>query len=400
MDTTLRKIAFKLGKRVSSLNRRSIYYDIKKSLTKHPKVKLVKGFRGVGKTTALLQLFYENKDVADYVSADHPLLKKTGLYEYLSDAASKYDVLFVDEIHRYVGWESILKSLSDEFPDVDFVCTGSAPLAISPDRREKVIRANFMSFSEYLDIAYDISLSMKEDIWKNQEASMEFLAESIPKYESKFKEYLMFGGFPGSVRMDSDDALSAIYHSINKSIHEDAVYFLKMSKEKLFAMEKLLYMLATSYPGEFSITSASNTLRVSKDTLYELIHALQAMELIVVLREKSTGSKLVRKDVKLLFAHPNLRWAICHELNETPRTGSLREDLAVYSLKLRGYNVWLGKGGKKKPDFYIERGSEKLTLEVGGPSKNKSQLQGVRDGLIVRDDQLATLSIVATPTKT
>jgi len=237
-----------------------------------------------------------------------------------------------------------------------------------------------------------------QEEWKDKEKTINFIA-TAKSIEADFQAYMRTGGFPLSLALEQNLALDAIFYSIKKSVREDAVYFLKMSKEKVFAMENLLNFLASSKPGELSITSLSSTLHISKTTVYEIIDALEGMEIIRVIRPYAKGAALVRAEPKLLFFHPNMRFAVCKQLGLNPEIGSVREELAVFGFSECGWTIHTVRGEKKSPDYVIEKNGETNVVEIGGERKGKAQLKGFKNRLVVSEYQLIPLLMVAKSAK-
>lgn len=84
------------------------------------------GPRGVGKTTLLLQYIKNNlvKDKnAFYFSADSIYFQSSNLLQFISDLYQKegYKFIFIDEIHKYHGWDQELKNVYDSFPSLKIV---------------------------------------------------------------------------------------------------------------------------------------------------------------------------------------------------------------------------------------------------------------------------------------
>ena len=85
----------------------------------------IKGARGVGKTTMLLQHILENYEDIDqtlYASLDNLWFATHGLME-LVDWADRHGIsrLYLDEVHRYEGWSQALKNIYDDYPDMSIV---------------------------------------------------------------------------------------------------------------------------------------------------------------------------------------------------------------------------------------------------------------------------------------
>jgi len=393
----MKKIAIRLGENVKNFTPRFVFQTLKRKLKKEPRIKLVRGFRGSGKTTLLLQIFNEYRNEAFYFSADNPLVAKENLYYVMKDIISSGSkILLIDEIHKYPEWRKDVKAIYDEYPEVTIVCSGSAPLAFVPERREEVIEVEPMSFDEFLKLKYGITIKAANE-WRSEEKSMELVAKHSPKIEAYFREYVEIGGFPISITYDEASAKKAIFYSIRKSVYEDSVSLLKMSQEKVFAMNKILVFLSSSEPGELSINSISSLVEMSKSCIYEILDALEKMRIVRILQPYGKGGKLVRGSPKMLFYHPNLRVSICSEIGVEASVGSLREEIAVFLFSLMGAKVFTVKERKKSPDYYISKPIDAF-VEIGGKGKSKKQLKGFRKSFILKPDQLIALSLCSRKT--
>ncbi|MEX2485033.1 MAG: AAA family ATPase [Brumimicrobium sp.] len=94
----------------------------------------IKGARGVGKTTLLLQYIKKNLPLNEetlYISLDNIWFAENRLSD-LTDSfvkkGGKY--LFLDEVHKYPNWAQELKNIYDDYPQLKIVFTGSSLLEI------------------------------------------------------------------------------------------------------------------------------------------------------------------------------------------------------------------------------------------------------------------------------
>jgi len=382
----IKEVAFGLAKGIESLNRRYFLKDV--LIGREPRIKVLRGFRGVGKTTSLLQIM---GDKAMYFSMDHPAVAEYSLYE-LGDSFVKagYNLLLVDEIHYYENWKRDAKALYDEFPHLTMVLSGSAPLAFEPERRYEIIDVDPLSLMEFVHLAGKEIESTES--WKDQDETLRFLAYNSWLYEY-YGNYMAGGAFPTYFSY-KEKTLPSVYGSIRKSVKEDAPFFAKVDGETIRGMERLLLFLGSAHLGEFSLHSLSNTLGLSRHKTYEAVNLLETMKILRLVRPGGEGAKLVRGDPKLMFYHPVLRAAVCDALGVEPNLGALREELAVFSFCGRGWKVSTIRGLKKNPDYLIEKGKERFIVEIGGPSKTRSQLKGFSEKtLIIDDKQLITLAL-------
>ena len=127
----------------------------------------IKGARGIGKTTLLLQhikLNYQNElDSVLYVSLDDLWFSEHSLLE-LVDSFVKIGGkhLYLDKVHKYPQWSDALKNMYDDYPEMNVVFTGSSLLEILNGRADLSRRAlvhtlQGLSFREYLNMQKIVS---------------------------------------------------------------------------------------------------------------------------------------------------------------------------------------------------------------------------------------------------
>lgn len=167
----------------------------------------IKGARGVGKTTLLLQYIKLNLsnelDYSLYVSLDTIWFSNHSLFDladYFVKRGGKY--LFLDEVHKYPNWAQELKNIYDDFPLLKVVFTGSSLLEIlnaraDLSRRAIVYHMQGLSFREYLSLqtGQDFKrLSLEQIVENHAQEAREINAEIKPLYH--FDAYLKKGYCP------------------------------------------------------------------------------------------------------------------------------------------------------------------------------------------------------------
>ncbi|MEK7254657.1 MAG: AAA family ATPase, partial [Bacteroidota bacterium] len=167
----------------------------------------IKGARGVGKTTLLLQrlkLEQEAGRKAVYLTLDDVHFGTHGLRETVESFQNiGYQIFFLDEIHKYPGWSQHLKNLYDFHPNLRIVFSGSSIIELGKQAVDLSRRAimfelpglslrEFLIFREIPDVPGAISL---EDIFKNHR---EIATEIVQKFKplEHFADYLKIGYYP------------------------------------------------------------------------------------------------------------------------------------------------------------------------------------------------------------
>ena len=158
------------------LFKRSIFFDLQKYATdflkkrNEPRIIVMPGLRGTGKTTLLAQLFLSlpNENVTKfYLSVDEAMKRfDANLWDIIENYETligkhleEFDeplFLFFDEIHYDEKWAMFLKTIYDRSPNIMIFCTGSAALLLREQINADVARRVFfvdvhpICFSEYM----------------------------------------------------------------------------------------------------------------------------------------------------------------------------------------------------------------------------------------------------------
>ena len=123
---------------------------------------VIKGAKGVGKTTMLLQHIkrtFSDVEKALYVSLDHiwfanHTLLELAEYHYTHGGTH----LLLDEVHKYKNWQQEIKNIYDSYPHLYLVVTGSSMLKLEESliadlsRRHRSYTMEGLSFREYLKL--------------------------------------------------------------------------------------------------------------------------------------------------------------------------------------------------------------------------------------------------------
>lgn len=379
---------------VRAFHKRYLYIRLKQRLTKEEKGKkpvlLVSGIRGVGKTTLLLQLFDELKNVF-YFSGDSIFVKTSSLYAVVEEAyRNGYETIFIDEIHHYPKWVEEIKNIYDDF-NLQVVASGSSTAAIKKGslllgRRAIDFPLNPLTFGEYFYLKEGKKYSSQIKDVLDKKATLRWLAEhrEVEKY---YREYLLTGGFP--LEIEKKDS---IFKLTKRMIYEDAVAEFNLTEKKVDVIERLLGFLSVSKLGEFSYTSFSLVSGYSKSTIYEAVNMLKELGLLTAIEEEGAKSK-AKAIIKLVFSHSNLRAAFAEQLMQTADIGSLREEYFIFHMKNLGFPIFIPKKGKKNPDYKVKIGNKKILFEIGGGSKTRKQF-GDEEGILMDDEKLVVLGFV------
>ncbi|MEZ5197001.1 MAG: AAA family ATPase [Bacteroidales bacterium] len=342
----------------------------------------IKGARGVGKTTMLLQYIKEYLPTGSsplYVSLDDLYFSSNRLYD-LAEEFIKYGGthLFLDEVHRYPDWAPEIKLIYDDFPELKVVFTGSSILEISNARADLSRRAIVyilpgLSFREYLNFMGNAFEKIElQDILLNHEqiaAKISYEQKILPK----FNEYLEWGYYP-FFREYKTNFADRLREVVNLILDYDLMMVKKIPVDALIKLKKLLYILCNSVPFKPNISKLSEVTGISRNTLVNYLNVLEESAILNLLHTDSSGIGYLRKPEKVYLENTNLIYALSQE---KPETGTIRESFFLNQLRIQHQVVFKNKG-----DFFVDN---KYLFEVGGRSKSQKQIAGEPDSYIAAD---------------
>lgn len=342
----------------------------------------IKGARGVGKTTLMLQFIkrnFEQNDRALYVSLDNLWFSTHSLddlveYHYTHGGTH----LFLDEVHRYPQWQTMLKNLNDDYPNLYVAYTGSSMLEIDTQqgdlsRRQMVYQLAGLSFREFLafECGMKVSTCNLEELLQNHVAIASGVTEQV-KILPLFEKYLKTGYYPfyKETYEGYDFRLQEVVRQVIESdlpAVEDVQY---VTTQKV---KKLLMILAERVPHTPKMNELYKELETNREQGLKMLYALERGGLLALLTTQIKNYRSLSRPDKIYLDNPNLMYAL------SPNTdiGTLRETFFFNQLSV-AHELLLPPQG----DFYVDR---QYLFEVGGRTKTFNQIKDVPDSFLAID---------------
>ncbi|HIR62263.1 MAG TPA: AAA family ATPase [Candidatus Coprenecus avistercoris] len=346
----------------------------------------IKGARGVGKTTMLLQHIKEtagnNLDEVFYASLDNMWFQTHSaedLVEFLYTRGVTR--IYLDEVHKYRNWTVLLKNLYDNYPGLNIVYTGSAMLAIDNSksdlsRRQSLYTLHGLSFREYLEYEGIISLpsmTLEEMLNNHVSYAMDITSAGI-KIVKYFEQYLNEGYYPYYKEAGRDylmrigEVVQLVIDSDITAVEETITY---STRQKI---KKLLMVVAENVPLEPNINKLAASLESTRDQTLKMLYWLDRAALLWLLTDKPKDYKHLTGPKKIYLNNTNLMNALGSRVSK----GTQRETFfanqagAVTDLLI-----------PKQGDFLADG---RYIFEVGGPQKTFDQIAGLPDSYLAIDD--------------
>ncbi len=344
----------------------------------------IKGARGVGKTTLLLQHIkstFGTSTKALYVSMDNLQVAGMSIWdiaEYHHNQGGTH--IFIDEIHKYLNWSIELKNIYDRLPNLYVVFSSSSILQIYKgyaDLSRRVISYHLegLSLREFIQIEAKIKLpilTLNDILSKHLEHSAAIL--EIVKPLAYFKSYLQYGYYPFYLQ-NKKSYYQKLNTILNVTLEVDLPYILDINTINVSKIKRLLKVIAGSVPFQPNITKLAETVELNRNTLTQYLYYLEQSELLNLLTstEKSYGH--LTKPEKIFLQNPNLAYAFSYE---APQIGTQRELYFLNQLRATE-EVHFSKIG----DFIV---NQKHVFEIGGSKKTFSQIADVEHSYLALDE--------------
>lgn len=342
----------------------------------------IKGSRGVGKTTLILQhlkklnLSYPN---IIYVSLDDLYFTQ----HTLVDMASYFyknggRVIALDEVHKYPNWSREIKNIYDRYPELKVVFTGSSIIDINKQegdlsRRALMFTLNGLSYREYLSLTHQLTLptlTLSQILQGN--LKKHFPSDFRPL--AYFQDYLRNGYYP----FYNEDKL--YYHQRLRQLCRQVVEY-DMAEIQGFdirharKMSTLLYIIAQQVPFTPNLSKLATKAGIHRNSITNYLYFLEAAKMLQLLQSPGFGVGLLQKPEKVFLENTNLSYALASEKTDI---GSARETFFYNQVKVN-HRINHSPYG----DFLVD---DTWTFEVGGKHKNKQQIKGVDNAYVVSDD--------------
>ncbi|MCF6294727.1 MAG: AAA family ATPase [Flavobacteriaceae bacterium] len=354
----------------------------------------IKGARGTGKTTLLLQRikFKLPKEAEPlYVSLDNLYFLENTLVSLAKEFVLRGGThLFLDEVHKYPQWSRELKLIYDQFPNLNTIFTSSSILEIYKgesdlSRRAVSYHLKELSFREFLffDKGLELPKWKLADLLNNHKDIARQIVAATGTPIKDFENYLNYGAYPYFLE-NKTSYFQKLIQTINLILEVDLNAVENMAYEDSRKIKKLLVAIAQSAPFTPNISKLSERLGMSRGFLLNAIKLLNRADLVMELFKPTKGIGALTKPEKLYLNNSNLVYVLGKQNTEV---GTLRETFFANQMK-NLHDIHLAEKG----DFIIDR---KYTFEIGGKGKSTKQIKDINNSFVVRDDmEVGSLNII------
>mgnify|MGYP000616008074 FL=1 len=276
----------------------------------------IKGTRGVGKTTFLLQ-YAKEKFGTDhsclFINMNNFYFSKYTLVEFAAEFVKRGGkVLLIDQVFKYPEWSHDLRACYEMFPTLKIIFTGSSVMRLKEENPElsgivKVYYLRGFSLREYLNLqsgncfrAYTL-----QEILENHEQIAKTILRNVKPLDY-FQDYLHHGFYP--FFLEKRNFSENLLKTMNMMIEVDILLIKQIELKYLSKIKKLLYLLAVDGPVAPNVSQLATEIQTSRATVMNYIKYLADARLINMVYPK--GEEFPKKPSKLMMHNTNLMYSI------------------------------------------------------------------------------------------
>ena len=344
----------------------------------------IKGARGVGKTTLILQYIKKNIPIDQsslYVSLDNIWFADntiSSLVDQFVKQGGKF--LFLDEVHKYPNWSQELKNIYDDYPELKIVFTASSLLEIlnaraDLSRRAIVYTMQGLSYREYLNLKLGLQLpvySLKDILERHTDIGREINSQIRPL--QNFSAYLQQGYFPFFQEVP-ELYFQRVEEIINLILEIELPLLRKVDVAYVSKLKQLLQIISESVPFVPNVTKLSERIGVNRNTFVSYLYFLEEAHITRNLYKDAKGITQLQKPNKIFLENTNLQYALSPN---QANIGNVRETFFLNQLSVKHVLEYIDG-----TDFLVDH---LYQFEVGGKSKSKRQIRNQDNSYLVVDD--------------
>lgn len=277
----------------------------------------IKGTRGVGKTTFLLQYAKEHFAIEDkqclYVNMNNFYFQGRGIADFAGEFYHHGGrVLLIDQVFKQPNWSIELRKCYDLYAGLKIVFTGSSVMRLKDENPElngivKSYNLRGFSFREFLNLLTnnDFRPYTLEEILQDHER---IVKQILPKVSPRrhFQDYIHHGFYPffQEHRNYSENLLK----TMNMMTEVDILLIKQIELKYLTKIKKLFYQLAEEGPKAPNISQLAQDIETSRATVMNYIKYLTDARLLNMLYP--VGEEFPKKPSKVMLHNSNLLYAI------------------------------------------------------------------------------------------
>ena len=276
----------------------------------------IKGTRGVGKTTFLLQYAKEkfgNDRSCLFINMNNFYFSGHSIVDFANEFQKRGGkVLLIDQVFKHPEWSKELRMCYDRFPNLKIVFTGSSVMRLKEENLElrdiaKSYNLRGFSFREFLNLQTGMKFraySLEEILSTHEQIAKGVLSKVRPL--DYFQDYLHHGFYP--FFLEKRNFSENLLKTMNMMVEVDILLIKQIELKYLSKIKKLLYLLAVDGPKAPNVSQLASDIQTSRATVMNYIKYLTDARLMNMLYP--VGESFPKKPSKVYMYNSNLMYPI------------------------------------------------------------------------------------------
>lgn len=321
----------------------------------------IKGTRGVGKTTFLLQYAQENFESTDrrclYINMNNFYFQGCGIDDFAKQFVEQGGkVLLIDQVFKQPNWSEELRRCHDRFPELKVIFTGSSVMRLKEENPElngivKSYNLRGFSFREFLNLKTNnqfASYTLDEILTNHEHIIKQILPKASPaKY---FMDYIHHGFYP--FFLENRNFSENLLKTMNMMTEVDILLIKQIELKYLTKIKKLFYLLATEGQCAPNISNLAHEIHTSRATVMNYIKYLADARLINIIYPM--GQDFPKKPSKVMMHNTNLQYVIY------PNKADTQDLMETFFVNCMWKDHTVNQAGKDR--FYLVDGKQKFRI--------------------------------------
>ncbi len=277
----------------------------------------IKGTRGVGKTTFLLQYAKENFNVYDrqclYVNMNNFYFHGRGIADFANEFYHNGGkVLLIDQVFKDPDWSSELRKCYDSCPTLKIVFTGSSVMRLKEENPElngivKSYNLRGFSFREFLNLqsGNNFRAYTLDEILNDHEHIIKTILPKVSPLKY-FQDYIHHGFYP--FFLEHRNFSENLLKTMNMMTEVDILLIKQIELKYLTKIKKLFYLLAVDGPQAPNVSQLAHDIETSRATIMNYVKYLADARLINIIYP--VGEEFPKKPTKVMMHNTNLMYTI------------------------------------------------------------------------------------------
>ena len=278
----------------------------------------IKGTRGIGKTTFLLQYAKEKFDINDrqclYINMNNFYFQGHGIADFAGEFYHHGGrTLLIDQVFKHPEWSTELRKCYDLYPNLKIVFTGSSVMRLKDENPElnglvQSYNLRGFSFREFINLMTGNTFrpySLDEILQDHERIIKQILPKVSPN--RYFQDYVHHGFYPffKEHRNYSENLLK----TMNMMTEVDILLIKQIELKYLTKIKKLFYQIAEDGSKKApNVSKLAHDIETSRATVMNYIKYLTDARLLNLIYP--IGEDFPKKPAKVMLHNSNLLYAI------------------------------------------------------------------------------------------